>query len=136
MLALIVVVVAELILLGVWAVHDVGDAFPFATTYVLPHYDAAILAAMTALWGSYVISRRLRGRTLHVATACVVAVLIASVFAYSLYHGVHPAPPREDATAFHEQLALPVLVALAGIAALFVITATSCTRRDRSCPAR
>jgi hypothetical protein len=116
MVALIVLVTGELVLLGVWVAHDVDAVIPF-TTDVVPHYTAAIVTEMIALWAAYVASRRLHGRTLHVAIACAVIALIAGVFAYSLYHGLHAAT---EATAFHEQLALPFLVTLAGIAAVFV----------------
>jgi peptidoglycan/LPS O-acetylase OafA/YrhL len=133
--ALFVLAVGELILLFAWCAHDIGNAFPFATDYSVPHYGVAILIGMVALWSAYAMSRRLRGRALHVTLAVAIVALVVCVLAYSLYHGVHPAPlvpdgfrgELERATAFHEQLALPVLVTLAGIAAVFGAAATERT---------
>jgi hypothetical protein len=126
-LALILLVIGELALVGALAAHDLAIAFPFATDYSVPHYTATILAGMLAMWGAYALAGRLRGRRLHVALAVSVVALFAGVFAYSLYHGIHPAPlvpdgfrgHLESATAFHEQLALPLLVTLGTIAAMF-----------------
>lgn len=108
-----------------------GDGMPFTAAYFPRHHllEVACVAAVAYLVATWAIASRASARTRARVLVAELAVAVTGATAYVIYHRSHEPPSifvwdaMERVTAYHQQLAVPALIALFGAPVMLIVAA-------------